>query len=329
MVEHKDIDFITLMQYTTETIANAFEKTKKYLGNHSSIVCSVSGGADSDIMLDMIWRLDTDKKVEYVFVDTGLEMQATKDHIKYLKEKYGIEIKTVRPKEPIPYAVRKHGLPFMNKFFSEYIYRLQKHNFTWIDEPFEILIKKYPKCKVALLWWCNGKKGQNNINSQPYLKEFMISTPPQFSVSNKCCDCAKKSPGKQMSQNKDLQLLGIRKSEGGARSIQYKSCFYTKQGKVDKHFPLFWFLDEDKRTYCQYFSVKHSRAYTEYGFTRTGCAGCPFNSKHDKEIAILEKYEPQLAKAAKKIFAESYEYDRKYREFKNDMKHKNQMKLDI
>ncbi len=101
MVEHKDIDFITLLQYTTETIANAFEKTKKYLGSHHSIVCPVSGGADSDIMLDMIWRLDTEKKVEYVFVDTGLEMQATKDHIEYLKDKYEIEIKTVRPKKPI------------------------------------------------------------------------------------------------------------------------------------------------------------------------------------------------------------------------------------
>lgn len=132
-----------------------------------------------------------------------------------------------------------------------------------------------------------------------------------------------------MDKDKDLSCIGIRKAEGGVRSVTYKTCFLQGTGKIDKHFPLFWFLDEDKKAYCQYFGVKHSRAYTEYGFTRTGCAGCPFNSKHDKDVAILERYEPQLAKAVKKIFADSYEYDRQYRQFKEDMKHKNQMKLEI
>lgn len=178
--KQKDIDFITLLENTTETIANAFEKTKRYLSNHSKIVCSVSGGADSDIMLDMIYRLDTEKKVEYVFIDTGLEMQATKDHIEYLKAKYGIDIKTVRPKEPIPYAVKKYGLPFKSKIISDYMHRLQLNNFAWVDKPFEVLLKEYPKCKTALAWWCNKKVGQNNINSTPLLKEFLISTPPDL-----------------------------------------------------------------------------------------------------------------------------------------------------
>ena len=44
---------------------------------YSSILCSVSGGSDSDIMLDIIWRCDRDKKVTYVWYNTGLEYQAT------------------------------------------------------------------------------------------------------------------------------------------------------------------------------------------------------------------------------------------------------------
>ena len=56
-------------------------------------ICSVSGGSDSDVMLDICWRCDKDNKIQYVWFDTGLEYQATKEHLKYLEEKYDIEIK--------------------------------------------------------------------------------------------------------------------------------------------------------------------------------------------------------------------------------------------
>ena len=60
---------------------------------YQKIVCSISGGSDSDVMLDIVWRCDKDNKVTYVWFDTGLEYQATKDHLKYLENKYNIEIK--------------------------------------------------------------------------------------------------------------------------------------------------------------------------------------------------------------------------------------------
>ena len=58
---------------------------------YQKIVCSISGGSDSDVMLDIVWRCDKDNKVTYVWFDTGLEYQATKDHLKYLENKYNIE----------------------------------------------------------------------------------------------------------------------------------------------------------------------------------------------------------------------------------------------
>ena len=60
---------------------------------YKKIVCSISGGSDSDVMLDICWRCDKDNKIEYVWFDTGLEYQATKNHLRALEEKYGIEIK--------------------------------------------------------------------------------------------------------------------------------------------------------------------------------------------------------------------------------------------
>ena len=56
------------------------------------LVCSISGGSDSDIMLDIVYRCDKDNKVDYVWFDTGLEYQATKDHLEYLENKYKIVI---------------------------------------------------------------------------------------------------------------------------------------------------------------------------------------------------------------------------------------------
>lgn len=59
---------------------------------YKNIYCSISGGSDSDIMLDIVTRLDKYKRVNYVWFDTGLEYKATKEHLDYLEEKYGVEI---------------------------------------------------------------------------------------------------------------------------------------------------------------------------------------------------------------------------------------------
>jgi hypothetical protein len=60
----------------------------------------------------------------------------------------------------------------------------------------------------------------------------------------------------------------------------------------------------------------HSACYSEYGLCRTGCAGCPFGKDFEKELEIIENYEPKLYKAVNKIFGESYAYTRGFLEFR-------------
>lgn len=62
--------------------------------------------------------------------------------------------------------------------------------------------------------------------------------------------------------------------------------------------------------------MRYSDCYEVYGMTRTGCAGCPFASKFEDELKIIKKYEPKLYNAVNKFFGPSYEYTRRYREFK-------------
>lgn len=286
---------------------------------NKNISVSISGGADSDVVLDMLTKLDVDKKLKYVFFDTGLEYQATKDHLQYLENKYGVEIIREKAVKPIPLSCRQHGQPFMSKQVSEFIQRLQKHNFLWEDKPFEQLLEEYPKCKAALRWWCNnwGERSKFNISNNKWLKEFMVSNPPGFYISNKCCHYAKKAVVKNFMKNNkaNLNIYGVRKAEGGARSTAYKNCFTNNDGEADEYRPIFWYKEEDKKAYEKTFNITHSKCYTEYGLERTGCAGCPFGRDFENELEVIEKHEPKLYGAVNKIFKDSYEYTRKYREF--------------
>ena len=72
----------------------------KRLIEHPDAICSYSGGSDSDIMLDLIERTRAMFElppIKYVFFNTGLEMKATRDHVKHVAEKYGVEIEERRP----------------------------------------------------------------------------------------------------------------------------------------------------------------------------------------------------------------------------------------
>lgn len=291
---------------------------------YDRIMVSLSGGSDSDIVLDYCERIGYPHgTLKYVFFDTGMEFEATKRHLDFLEKKYGIEICREKAKIPVPLGCKKYGVPFLSKQVSEWIGRLQRHNFQWENESFDYLLEKYPKCKAALRWWCNawGENSRLNISKQRWLKEFMIENPPDFAISAGCCSGAKKKTAEMIAKkyNPDLDVQGIRKSEGGARSTAYKSCFDETFMGCDKYRPIFWFKNADKEEYEKAFGVTHSDCYTKYGLKRTGCACCPFGSNFEYELSVAQIYEPKLYKAAMNVFGKSYKYARKYREFKEKM----------
>ena len=89
------------------TIYTSMCKAQRILMRSYYPVCSISGGSDSDIVLDLIHKVDEDGKVKYFWIDTGLEYSATKEHLDYLEQKYGITIERVKPDTPIPTCVRR------------------------------------------------------------------------------------------------------------------------------------------------------------------------------------------------------------------------------
>lgn len=323
-------------------IFDSFIKANKKINDpcYKRIVCSVSGGSDSDVLVDLISKLDLENKTRYIFFDTGLEYEATKQHLEELELKYGITIEWIQAQKPIPTCCKKYGQPFLSKQVSEWIKRLQKHKFQWEDGTFEDLLIKYPKCRAALKWWCNewpnkkdGSESSYNIAYNRYLKEFIIENPPKFKISNECCHYAKKLVAEKFKINNkiDLSIVGVRKSEGGARATAYKNCFTADVNGTDEYRPIFFYSNETKQVYEQHFNVCHSNCYTKYGLKRTGCAGCPYGKDFEQELEVIKKYEPRLYVAVNNIFGQSYDYTRAYNKFKKKLKadRKEEMQMDI
>ena len=112
-------------------IVNAFAKTWYILTRFRKPIVSISGGADSDIVLDLIHRLDDERKAVYMWINTRMEYMATRSHLDFLENKYSINIERIAPVNPISITVKKYGYPFISKIVSQTIRTLQRHHFDF------------------------------------------------------------------------------------------------------------------------------------------------------------------------------------------------------
>lgn len=313
----------------------------KHLKQHPNAICSYSGGADSDILIDVIERTREIfglPPVKYVFFNTGLEMNATKDHVKATAEKYGVEIETVRPKVNIVAASRRYGIPFVSKIMSAGLSGWQKKGVPLaVADEYEQaedkeakrkeLRERYPKCESTLnfLCCCNSKGEprpniQLVINSSKYMRDFIGEYPPDFKISADCCTYCKKNVAHQIQKGYDMVITGERRDEGGMRSVPRKDntslCFTETSSGQYRLRPLYYVSDADKAWYKEYYGLRYSDAYEVYGLTRTGCCGCPISYKAIADLELIRPYEPNLVKAAWNIFGKSYEYRQKYNAYK-------------
>jgi len=317
-----------------------------HLRQHPKAICSYSGGSDSDIMIDLI---ETARRiapslpqVKYVFFNTGLEMKATKDHVKATAEKYGVEIEECRPKINIVQSARTYGIPFVSKIMSAGLSEWQKKGVPLSiaqeyeeseDKPAKRkeLKERYPKCEslINFLCCCNsaGEPRPNIqlvINSSKYMRDFIGEFPPDFKISAKCCDYCKKQLAHRIQKDYEMIITGERRAEGGVRSVPRKDnttlCF-TETGSGQFRFrPLYYVTDKDKVWYKERFDIRYSDAYEVYGLTRTGCCGCPISYKAVDDLEKIRRFEPYVVKAAWNIFGKSYEYRQLYNSYKESRK---------
>lgn len=314
----------------------------KRLTQYPNAICSYSGGSDSDIMIHLIETVRTllpnIPPVKYVFFNTGLEMKATKDHVRATAEKYGVEIEECRPKVSIIQAARTRGIPFVSKIMSDGLSQWQKKGVPLsiaqeYDQAEDKAAKRrelkarYPKCEslINFLCCCNSAGEprphiQLVINSSKYMRDFIGEFPPDFPISAKCCDYCKKQLAHKIQKGYEMIITGERRAEGGMRSVPRKDnttmCFAETGSGQYRLRPLYYVTDKDKAWYKEHYGIRYSDAYEVYGLARTGCCGCPISYRAVDDLEIIRPYEPNVVKAAWNIFGKSYEYRKKYNTYK-------------
>ena len=273
-------------------------KLLEYFGNHDRICISVSGGSDSDCIVHLVCTYFPEflEKCRFVFVNTGLEYDATKRHLCDLENRYGITIDRIRGISVVT-AIRKYGIPILNKSRSHDIY-------------YYMLDKK---------WAVDRIDGGSRIGTRYEYSTNMISMihfakQNGIKISAHCCDKSKKEPIKRYIKDNglDLNVTGERKAEGGQRASSHKSCFEQHKDGIHKYMPLWWWSNEIKQIFKVIEGIRYSDCYEVYGMKRTGCCGCPFNLNIANDLQLMFLYEPRLFNACMRVFGESYSLTDKF-----------------
>lgn len=270
------------------------KKLLYYFGFHESICISVSGGSDSDCIVHFICKYFPEflYKCKFVFVDTGLEYEATKRHLCELEKRYGIAIDRIRGRSVVA-VVRECGFPILSKYKSEMIRKFMNGNqFAW-----GYIFGDKVKSNHSMMFTERQKMLVN------YLAENHIK------VSALCCTYSKKKPLKhyQKENGVDLSVTGERKAEGGQRALAHSSCFQEYSNDIPRYMPLWWWSNEIKQIFKVIEGIRYSDCYEVYGMQRTGCCGCPFNLNIADDLQAMFEHESRLFQACMNVFGRAYE----------------------
>lgn len=253
---------------------------------------SFSGGKDSVVLSKLIDEALPNNSIPRVFFNTGIEYKAILQFVRELQKKdsrFVICNSSVNLRE----MLEKDGYPFKSKEFSQKLATYQHSG----------------NCKTVTDYL--GLTGNKAKTFQcPTVLRSCFSKDFKLKVSDKCCKRLKKEVsgkwGKDNSRN--ITITGLTKGEGGVRKSKTYCTVFREDGTLRKFHPLFP-VSKDfvskaiyiyKLTLCKLY-------YPPYNFERTGCKGCPFNMKLEKQLEIMQELLPQERKQCEMLWGKVYD----------------------
>ena len=256
---------------------------------------SFSGGKDSTIVLAVIKlceEIGTIPKnaIPAVFCDTKIELDAIVDFVHWVKNNWYSNVQIIKTEKSFAQVIKEYGKPFRSKFRS-----CQLHYYN-----------TKPELKTAKSLYDEkygyGKYRLANRDFHVLHSNFSIQ------ISDKCCDVMKKKPFSKYVKDNEMigYFSGMRMYEGGKREMVFRNRINSGDKKPCTHVsigitsvsPIFDWADDICEEFIKKYNIPLSRAYTEYGETRTGCFLCPHGLKVEKRLELLHTYEPNKYKAA-------------------------------
>lgn len=322
-------------------IVKAMERIESlFLETNGKLYIAWSGGKDSTVLLQLCKMCYDINSIPFlpkaVFSDTGVELQATRDFVKWCKDSgWYPNIEIIKPKKSFVQCINEYGKPMVSKTKSQFIASYQR------------AIKKgneLTSSRLLLLLY-----GKSHIDDERSTSKYKLANRnfnilhPEFDikVSDKCCYVLKKRPFEDYAIDNDMYgyMDGEMNDEGGARESANqkrvksggKVCTKTKYiAKLKRSMivkmPIVDWSKEIEDEFIKKYNVPISKAYTEYGCKRTGCAMCPyaqFSKDVVERLKILYYHEPKMYKFAmatmknvyiaqniKLPFDSDYEYER-------------------
>lgn len=285
-------------------ISDAMHRIERlYYETDGKCYLSFSGGKDSTIVLAVI-RLCEEigtilkNAIPAVFCDTKIELDATVDFVHWVKNNwYNVQI--IKTEKSFAQVIKEYGKPFRSKMKSKGLH-------YYITNPAYLTARALYDDSVCK----SSKMRLSNKDFHVLHSNFSIQ------ISDKCCDVMKKKPFTKYGKDNGMRgyFSGMRMFEGGKRHIVFEKriksgdkrpCTHVSDG-VTSVSPIFDWTDEICEEFIQKYSVPLSRAYTEYGETRTGCFLCPYGLNVDKRLETLHTYEPNKYKAALHFLKDVY-----------------------
>ena len=259
---------------------------------------SFSGGKDSTVVLALIKQCESLLTIPLgaipaVFNNTGIELGATTEFVRWVQENWYNNIVTIRhdKRDSFDWILKNKGKPIKIKLKSENLGKWQRnHNSFYLKQ---------------LLGDDTGHYKSTIISDHDL---HLIHPDFDIRIDNKCCQYLKKKPFDKWAKDHDVKgyMVGERAAEGGARQLNMNAriraggtaCTRTKGNMIVK-LPIVDWTDEDVDQFIKMYNIPLSKAYTLYGSDRTGCIGCPFAGKRlASSLKNLYDYEPWRYQAA-------------------------------
>ena len=278
------------------------QKIRSVIGQYGedNFYISFSGGKDSCVLSALIDEALPGNTIPRVYADTGIELNMIRKFVMQERERDG-RIQIIKPSQPIRETLEKYGYPFKSKRHSKVLYQFQKRGYSHNNYSLIYARQNPPKTKHG------GTYRNENLCPKKLLYQFAPGALP-FNVSDKCClylkekplaDWAKENGGK-------VSIVGITRAEGGRRDTAV--CLAFDRKRLLSFHPLAPVSKEFEDWYIELRGVRICDIYKPpYNFERTGCKGCPFNPKLQRELNTMDKYFPAERKQCEIIWKPVYD----------------------
>ena len=267
------------------------QKIQQIIGKYGeeNFYISFSGGKDSTVLSYLIDISIPGNTIPRVYADTGIELNMIRDFV-YDLQKIDRRIEIIKPKMPIKQMLEKDGYPFKSKKHAKKVGTYQRNGMT-----------------NTTIEYLNPPENQKTFGCPEKLK-YNFTPEFRLKVDYKCCVNLKEKPlsswGKE--NNRPYSIVGIRNSEGGAR--KKAKCLAFVGDKLRNFQPLVPVSDEWIEWFVEKYHIVLCEIYKPpYNFVRTGCKGCPFNMRLQKELDALARFFPNERKQCEIIWKPVYE----------------------